>query len=79
MRDQTIAGGEDGAWRLASAADVALLEWGVRKRARWEKARARVLDTHGPRAAHVIIAATRDDDDYNDEIFSRHEVALYKR
>jgi hypothetical protein len=64
-----LGGAEDGAWRLASATDVALLEWGLREQALWEQIHTLLLRLYGPHAAHATIATTRDDDDYDDEVF----------
>jgi hypothetical protein len=70
MRDDTrrqVLGSVDGPWRALSHEDVKLLEWGFRARARWEQASALLLQCYGLRVARVTIAATRGEEDFDDE------------
>jgi hypothetical protein len=67
MRDDTIDCADLGVWRVASASDVALLVWGLRRRALWAQARALLVQLCGARIAQVTIAATRGEEDFNED------------
>jgi hypothetical protein len=62
-----LPGMADGAWRLATADEVALLSWGLRQRERFEQAHTLLLQLYGPRVARVTIAATRGEEAFDDE------------
>jgi hypothetical protein len=72
MRDDTgreVVSGVDGPWRVLSHEDLTLVDWGLRAGARWEQARALLLQLYGPRAARVSVAATRGEEDFDDESY----------
>lgn len=68
-RVDVVVGAMDGPWRALTTEDLALLNWGLRARARWEQARTLLLLIYGPTLARVTIAATRGEEDFDDESY----------
>jgi hypothetical protein len=67
LGQDSLVGAESGAWRLTTDEDLPLLTWGLRQRALWEQIHTVLLRLYGPHASRATIAATRDDDDYDNE------------
>ena len=68
-RVDVVVGAMDGPWRALTTGDLALLNWGLRAHARWEQARTLLLLIYGPSLARVTIAATRGEEDFDDESY----------